>query len=77
MNPLYVLRELVDRVCVQYVGFQYSWSVWEPGNFVNRLGYTSVYPKLIHVLNALMGSVSKALMDEFIIDIVDHSRDAR
>ena len=44
------------------------------GEFGDLLGDTSVYPEFVHLLNVLMGSFSKSLIDEFSRDIVacDH-----
>ena len=43
------------------------------GYFEDRLGETHIYPKFDHLLYALMGSVSKALMYELSREVVSHA----
>ena len=43
------------------------------GEFRDRLGDTNVYPKFFHLLDELMESMSKLLMDELIRKIVSHA----
>ena len=45
------------------------------GEFGYILGNTSAYPKFSHLLDALMGSFPKALMDELSKDVFDHTID--
>ena len=45
------------------------------GKFGNRLRKIIVYPKFGHMLDALMVSFSKALMNELIIEVLDHALD--
>ena len=45
------------------------------GEFGYILGNTSTYPKFSHLLDALMGSFPKALMDELRKDVFDHTID--
>ena len=47
------------------------------GEFGDILGETSAYPNFGHLLDALMGSVSKALMDELRGYIVDHDQNTQ
>ena len=44
-------------------------------NFVDRLGETSVYIKFVHLLNALMESVSNVLMDDLSGEVVAYAHD--
>ena len=44
--------------------------------FGDILWQTSVYTKFWHLCNALMGSISKYLMNKLSIEIATHARDA-
>ena len=46
------------------------------GECGDKPGDTSVYTKFVYLLDALMGSASKVLMDEFKLDILAHTFDA-
>ena len=41
--------------------------------FGDRLWYNSVYTKFVRFYNLMMKIMSKALIDEFIIEVADHS----
>ena len=43
--------------------------------FGDRLVETTVYPEFFRMLDAIMGSVSKVLMDELSRDLVAHAHD--
>ena len=67
--------------------FGVKWVFLKAGSLVNKIGMvrvgyfggiirdTSVYPKFSHLLDALMGSVSKEQMDELSRDIEDRAHD--
>ena len=65
--------------------FRHFWLTWKSVSLCNNTGTdrvgefggilwkTSVYPKFVHIFDALMGIVSKDLRDKLIRDVVFHA----